>query len=94
MLLDADPLSDIANTRKINAVVLNGQLISSQEIHALLASVSNSRWRPDGSGLTFLRLLLGRIKFLLLGVLAVLTGIMLFVRRTRRRRRLSVAPDS
>ena len=32
VLLDADPLSDIANTRRVSAVVLRGQLISGADL--------------------------------------------------------------
>ena len=38
-LLDADPLADISNTRKINAVVLGGKLIPKQELDKMLANV-------------------------------------------------------
>lgn len=37
VLLDADPLQDIRNTRKVHAVFLNGQLIDSSARQALLA---------------------------------------------------------
>jgi imidazolonepropionase-like amidohydrolase len=39
LLLDADPLADIRNTTKINAVVSNGRLLDRQELDALLAGV-------------------------------------------------------
>lgn len=39
VLLDADPLADIGNTRKINAVVLGGKLIPKQELNKMLAGV-------------------------------------------------------
>lgn len=35
VLLDADPLNDISNTRKINAVVLHGQLFSKDELSTM-----------------------------------------------------------
>ena len=35
VLLDADPSTDIANTRRVSAVVLNGQLISESELQRL-----------------------------------------------------------
>lgn len=44
ILLDADPLSDIANTRRIAAVVLRGKLFRRQDLDALLAEV---RRMPD-----------------------------------------------
>jgi len=39
VLLDADPLADIANTRRISAVVLRGKLLRRQDLDALLAEV-------------------------------------------------------
>lgn len=39
VLLDADPLADISNTKKINAVVLGGKLIPKQELDKMLADV-------------------------------------------------------
>jgi imidazolonepropionase-like amidohydrolase len=39
VLLDANPLSEISNTRKINAVVLGGKLIPKQELDKMLADV-------------------------------------------------------
>ncbi len=39
VLLDANPLEDIHNTQKINAVVVNGRLIPKSELQAMLASV-------------------------------------------------------
>jgi imidazolonepropionase-like amidohydrolase len=44
VLLDADPLADIRNTQKIQAVLLNGQLLdwkALDEIQSRLASASN-----------------------------------------------------
>jgi imidazolonepropionase-like amidohydrolase len=42
VLLDANPLAEISNTRKINAVVLGGKLISKQELDKMLADVEAS----------------------------------------------------
>ena len=39
VLLDANPLEDINNTRKINAVVLNGRLLDRAALDKLLADV-------------------------------------------------------
>ena len=39
VLLDADPLAEIGNTRKINAVLLGGRLIPRQELDEMLAGV-------------------------------------------------------
>jgi imidazolonepropionase-like amidohydrolase len=40
VLLDADPLTDISNTRKINAVVVNGRLLKRQDLDEMLNKVA------------------------------------------------------
>ena len=40
VLLDADPLQDIANTRRINAVVVNGRLMARKALDDLLAQMA------------------------------------------------------
>lgn len=40
VLLDADPLADIANTAKINAVVLGGRLLTRADLDARLAKIA------------------------------------------------------
>jgi imidazolonepropionase-like amidohydrolase len=37
VLLDANPLEAIANTKRIAAVILNGRFFSAQELHEMLA---------------------------------------------------------
>ena len=39
VLLDANPLEDIRNTTKINAVVVNGRLLPRQELDEMLRGV-------------------------------------------------------
>jgi len=39
VLLDADPLTDISNTKKINAVVVNGRLLDKPTLHKMLAEL-------------------------------------------------------
>ena len=39
VLLDANPLDDIRNTQKIEAVIVNGGLLERAELDALLAGV-------------------------------------------------------
>ena len=41
VLLDQDPLKDIANTRSIEAVIFEGRIIDREELDALLAEVRN-----------------------------------------------------
>ena len=45
MLLDADPLADIANTRRIRAVIANGRLLDRAELDRLLAEVERAPGR-------------------------------------------------
>ena len=47
VLLDANPLAEIGNTRKINAVVLGGKLISKQELDKMLADVEAAAGKGD-----------------------------------------------
>jgi imidazolonepropionase-like amidohydrolase len=42
VLLDANPLAEISNTRRINAVILGGRLISKQELDKMLSEVEVS----------------------------------------------------
>ena len=43
VLLEANPLEDIHNTQKINAVVVNGKFISKSELEAMLANVEANK---------------------------------------------------
>ena len=45
VLLDANPLEDIRNTRKIRAVVLNGKYLSYETLQKLLADAKDSAKR-------------------------------------------------
>jgi hypothetical protein len=42
VLLDANPLADISNTKRINAVVANGRLLRREELDAMLRKVENA----------------------------------------------------
>ncbi len=43
VLLDGDPLADIANARRVHAVVLNGRLLGPQDLAARLAALPGKR---------------------------------------------------
>jgi len=45
VLLDSNPLDKITNTQKINAVVINGKLISKAEIERMLQSIEAAAQR-------------------------------------------------
>lgn len=47
VLLDANPLENISNTKKINAVVLNGRLFDRNALDKMLADVENAALMPD-----------------------------------------------
>jgi imidazolonepropionase-like amidohydrolase len=42
VLLDADPLSDISNTRKINTVIVNGRVLDRKALDSLLTDAENA----------------------------------------------------
>jgi imidazolonepropionase-like amidohydrolase len=42
VLLDANPLQDIANTRRINAVILDGRLMDRRMLDDLLAQMASA----------------------------------------------------
>jgi imidazolonepropionase-like amidohydrolase len=46
VLLDASPLDDIRNTRRINAVFTNGRLLDRKALDELLADARNRAARP------------------------------------------------
>jgi hypothetical protein len=39
VLLDANPLADISNTKKINAVVVNGRILDRTTLDKMLADI-------------------------------------------------------
>jgi len=41
-LLDANPLADISNTKKISAVVLNGRYLPKESLEKMLANVETT----------------------------------------------------
>src|SRR4029077_4135609 len=52
VLLDANPLDDIANTQKIEAVIVNGHYLSRAELDKLLSGAEDAAkqtWKSDAS---------------------------------------------
>jgi len=47
VLLDANPLEDITNTRKIRAVVLAGRYFGRDDLDRMLAGVKRAAAEPD-----------------------------------------------
>lgn len=97
VLLDANPLVDIRNTRRISAVIRSGRYLSRSDLDRALAGVQRSRWRPSVAAVTLAGAIVRRLPIfvlLLFGglVLGVPVAIVLLVRRWRRRRvRLNAA---
>jgi imidazolonepropionase-like amidohydrolase len=50
ILLDANPLSDIRNTRRINAVVLNGQYFDKSSLNNLLSQAASTMKKKENCG--------------------------------------------
>ena len=48
LLLSADPLQNITNTRKIEAVIINGRLPDRRELDSLLAAAENAVKNKQG----------------------------------------------
>ena len=46
MLLDANPLSDITNIRRIRAVILSGRLLDRKELDNVLTQVKAAAGQP------------------------------------------------
>ncbi len=87
VLLDANPLEDINNTRKINAVILEGKLISRARLDTLLVKIENSRWWPQPAAVILLRMVLHMMRkalyIALAALLAVSFGIYYLLKRRR-----------
>ena len=96
VLLDADPLADIGNTRRIAGVVLNGRWLDRSDLDRILADVAGGRWRFSAAGAVLVGAILERvppIAFVALGgvVLGLVVGVVLAVRWRRRVRGLRSA---
>jgi cytosine/adenosine deaminase-related metal-dependent hydrolase len=91
VLLDADPLANIDNTRAIDAVVLNGQLIGPEALQSLRDRVSSYWWYPHPAAVKIVTVILRFAKWVLLGALvvliAIITGLVYLVRRILKKRR-------
>jgi cytosine/adenosine deaminase-related metal-dependent hydrolase len=85
VLLDADPIADIHNSRRIEAVVFGGRLIPRAKLDAILAQVQGRWWYVPPSAWTILQILFGRLKFVLLaavvGLALIIAGLTLLIRR-------------
>jgi imidazolonepropionase-like amidohydrolase len=86
-LLDANPLEDIRNTQRLNAVIFAGRLIPKSGLEALLAQTESNRWRVNPAAITLIRLVLHmmrKVLYLTLTVLLALSyGIYYLLQRRR-----------
>jgi len=91
VLLDANPLENIANTRAITAVVLHGRLLRRPALDSILAGVERSRWRPGAAAVILSGAILHRVPnavfVVALGLSLTLVAAPLLLRRRRRARR-------
>jgi hypothetical protein len=88
VLLDANPLSDIRNSRTIRAVVVRGRLLDRPLLDSVLARVEGSRWHLNDAGLTLVEAMLvmvpAPVRF---GLPALLISLVLVIMVRRRRRK-------
>jgi imidazolonepropionase-like amidohydrolase len=94
VLLDADPLENIANTRAISVVVVNGRFLDRSALDEILHSVVRNRWRLSAAAAILSGAILQRIPgvvFVGLGgvVVLIVVGIVALRRRRRRKKVLS-----
>ncbi|MEO8450911.1 MAG: amidohydrolase family protein [Gemmatimonadota bacterium] len=96
VLLDANPLEDIANTRRIAAVVRAGRFLARPDLDRILADVERSRWRPGAAAVILSGAIVHRIPgaslAALIGIPLVVALAFSLIRRRRRARR--VAPKT
>lgn len=89
VLLNANPLVDIHNTQSIEAVVLDGKLISRTGLDALLRKAERNRWRANPAALTLMGLVLhmmGKVPCSAFAVIfAIILGVFYWIRRRRSR---------
>jgi adenine deaminase len=91
VLLDASPLEEIRNTRRIAAVVAAGRLLVRTDLDRILARVEADRWRAGDAALVLASAVLQRIPLaarigLALALVALVAAPVYLVRRHARRR--------
>src|SRR5206468_2702653 len=89
VLLDANPLEDIGNTRTADAVVLGGRLIPRPVLDSLLTQAEKNRWRANPAGLILIGLILSRMRRVLLAGLAGIVILTAGIYHLRKRRRVA-----
>ena len=84
-LLEANPLEDIRNTQRLDAVILGGRLIPKSGLKALLHTAEKNRWRANPAAITLIRLVLHMMRKLIYSALAVLLVVALLLCRFAKR---------
>jgi imidazolonepropionase-like amidohydrolase len=89
VLLDADPLTDIRNTRRIDAVVLAGTMFAPPALDDMLAKVKRDRWRFNPAAWILIELvahMLRNVFYIAFALVSVLAVVLFELRRRKRRR--------
>jgi adenine deaminase len=88
VLLDSDPLIDIRNTRKIDAVLLAGKMLERPALNEILAQVKRNRWQVNVAAWILAELVVHMLRKVLYIILAALFGlsVVIFFARKRKRR--------
>ncbi|MEZ4585468.1 MAG: amidohydrolase family protein [Gemmatimonadales bacterium] len=91
VLLDGDPLADIANLSRIIGVVRAGRFLDRNELDGILATVARKRWRPGAASWILAGAIVHRVptavRLAALGLLLSIPLAAWLVRRRRRRAR-------
>jgi imidazolonepropionase-like amidohydrolase len=88
VLLDSDPLIDIRNTRKIDAVLLAGKMLERPALNEILAQVKRNRWQVNAAAWILAELVVHMLQKLLYIILAALFGLSVVIFIVRKRKRI------
>jgi imidazolonepropionase-like amidohydrolase len=86
VLLDSDPLIDIRNTRKIDAVFVAGKMFDRPALDEILAQVKRNRCRVNAAALILAELVIHMLHKLLYIILAALLGLSVVIILWRKRK--------
>ena len=92
VLLDADPLVDIENTRKIDTVVLAGKMFARPALDSILTRVKRNRWQINPAAIILIELVAHMLRKVFYVTLIVIMGLATLVFYIRMRRRRSSIP--
>jgi hypothetical protein len=96
VLLRANPLSDIRNTRSIQAVIVGGRYLPRAALDRMLEQVEGGRWHPGEAALILGHAILRSIPWfvfpIMLGLLGILAALVVRLIRWSRRRTAPAGP--